>query len=213
MAHRLSTDARNSLYLVFVVGGLFAFVYFGARYLPIDDQSQPHWGNLYLWSSSESAGGYAWLWPFLATAGSVNNAPGRPPRPWLESAALILGVSGILLVATLAAHDLPHVAVFDSFLYAVIGGTCGRFFIEGAPARVGRNLITRDINYAGRFLPLLGTVLCLLFLGFLAWNVDRRGAAHDYTSIIDVACFVVGFVCVPIGGKRREQPVSSAAIA
>jgi len=213
VAMKLSADARNSLYLVFGVGGLFAFVFFGMRYFPARDHSHPLWENLYFWSSSEPPGGYTFFSLFVMTANSVNNARGRPPRLWVESIAFVLGVGGILLAASLAAHDLPRVGVFDSLLCAILGGTCGRFLIEGAPAQVGRNLIAREIDYGGRFLPLLGMLLCLAFMTFVAWTTVLRWRAHDYTSVTDTACFLLGLVCVWIGGKRREKPAIAAAIA
>ena len=131
----------------------------------------------------------------------------------MGSLFILAGVAGILMLATTATVWLPRVGVVDSVFTAGLGLTVAIFFSEGVPAQVWRNLFARDVDYAGRFFPLAGSLVCLVILGVWGWGLDQRLQGHDYTPILDVACFMLGMIAALICGRRRQIPAPSAAIA
>ena len=217
MARRLSSDDRASMSIGFVAAAILAFLvarhYLHWPDLHVLEENRPVWRNLYFWSSSTHSSDCGFFCLFIWVANGVNNTKGQPPRPWLGSLALLAGVSGILMTASLEAAILPRVGILDSLLAGMVGMMVAVFFAEGVPAEVWRNLFARNIDYAGRFLPLAGTLVCLFLFGFWVWGLDQRWMAHDYTSVTDMVCFVVGLLAGIFVGKRTSKRESSAAIA
>jgi hypothetical protein len=210
MKRKLSSDARDSLFLALGVGGFFALMFIGMRFLPTTDHAL--WKNIFLWSSAQSSD---WIFFNLVifVANGINNAKGQPPRPWLGILFLLIGVAGILMLATTATVLLPRVDVMNSLVIAVVGLTVAMFFVEGVPAQVWRNLFVRNVDYASRFFPMAGTLVCVFVLGLWARELFNSWMAHDYVCVTDMASFVVGFASEVVTGKRRQKPITSAVIA
>jgi len=200
-AMKLSADARDSLSLILVVGLLFAFISFGHRFLP--DDRHALWKNIYFWSSDTESSDSVFFALFVMVANAVNNAAGRPPRSGLAGLVLIAGLTGILVISGLFASRLPRIGALDSVMAAIFGLTAASFLTNGAPVQVWRDLFARGLDYAGRFFPLAGTMVCVLMLGFWVWELDQRWRAHNYACIVDLACFSLGAAAALVGGKRR----------
>ncbi len=218
MARKLSADDHASisigLFALAIVALLLSVHYWHVPNLSLLSESHPIWRNIYFWwSSGHSSSDYVFANIFMLIAGSVNNAKGRPPRPWLGVLTLLAGVAAIMAGASLNAEALPQVGIVDSLFVGLVGMTVATFFAEGVPAQVWRNLFARNIDYAGRFFPLAGTLVCLALFAGWVWELDQRWAVRDYVSVVTVASFVVGIMAGLIAGKRRAEPAISAAIA
>ena len=207
MAQKRSIDAWNSLLLVIAAGGATAFFVFGPRYLPVSDG--PSWKNISLWSPSYDIATLL----FVMVVGQVNNAPGRPPRIWLSLLMLVAGLAGLFLVVS----RVPALIARFGVIANVMALTGGMVFVtalwDGVPAQVWRNLFSQNLDYAGRFFPLAGALICCALLGVWAWDIEKRWMAHDYTSVTDIAGFAVGGLCGLVAGKRKPTRGVSAAIA
>ena len=212
MAKRLSSDDRASISLGFFAAVILALL-LAMRYLHWPDlhaldSDRPLWRNLYLWSAPADSSDGFFFNLFVLSAGSVNNAKGRPSRLLLGSLVLPAGITGILTAAARVPAILPRVGVADCFLAAIIGLTIAFFFIDGISTRIWRNLFARNVDYAERFVPLFGTILCLVLAGFWGWELYSRWTKHDYTGGMDIACLGLGLVSAAVMGKRQPRQAS-----
>ena len=200
MARLKSSDLSNSLIAVVVVMAFFALLFSGDWFMPRLEGM--HWKNVYVFSSSYSDS----LFLFVIVLNQVNNAKGIRQRIWLAALASVTGLAGIVFAVSRTPERLPHLGLLEGIMPWAGGAVLAAALRDGVPAQAFRNIFAKGLDYAGRFFPMTGGLICLGLLGAWGWELDQRWAARDYTVIVDGASFLLGSLCVLIAGKRR--PVS-----
>ena len=203
MERRPSSDIRNTLLFAFGVGALFNL----AASAHIDHAL---WRNIYFRALSSANPYNIGFSVFLVIACAFTSNTGQSRRLWRASLVLVAALAAVILAAGGASHLLPRVGVFDSFQAGIVGLAFSLVLVDGTPARVWRDLTTKGTDYAGRFFPLTGCLSCLAFVGLWGDWLYRQWSADADVVMLDGVCFVLGMVCMLIGGHRRDIPPGPA---
>ncbi len=197
MERRPSSEIRNTLLFAFGVGALFNL----AASAHIDHAL---WRNIYFRALSSANPYNIGFSVFLVIALAFNGFTGQPRRLWRASLVFLAVLAAVLLAASGAPHLLPRVGVFDIFQAGIVGLAFALSLVDGTPARVLRDLAAKGTDYAARFFPLTGFLLCLAFVGLWGEWLYRQWSVHAGAVTLDGVCFLLGMVCTLIDGHRRD---------
>ena len=208
MAQRRSSDLRDSFYLVFVIGGLFALVVFGPHLLPKTDGRV--WKNIYLSSATHDDAYLPCVWVLTMLKNGTKPGDSRMRRPWLSGVLVVGGLAGVAVAASFAPSLIPHFGLLEGILGLCLGILSAAAVRDGAFGWALQTLFGNGIDYARRFFPIVGVLLCVVCFGLSGWGLYQRAQAHDYMAVADAVCFLTGVAGIVIGGQRRmpdAQPV------
>ncbi len=197
--------------LIFALGAGWLFYVASSAPRLFSNIDHPLWRNIYLWALPATNPYAIGFGVFLIIACLFNAGAAWPRRVWRASLILLSLLACLFLLAGCIARLLPRVGLLDSLQVAFVGLGVGLLLVDGTPQRVLQALATRGTDYAGRFFPLTGFVICLLFLGPWGPWLCSHWPAHDLTATLDRTCFMLGMICVMLAGRREDMALPTAA--